>query len=122
MNLKIFLAQRDIRQSHVAQATGISRKRINRIANGHTQARPEEQKALSKALGVEVSDLFGSELILPGELTEIEVKRLVRELLEDERALWALWRFSLRIQALAGGSQPYCSPLQIEDSNHPCNI
>ena len=98
-NLKLYMARGNIRQTDIARATGLHRKRIGKLVRGQSQPRPEEKRLLSQALGVDAKILFGnSNLVLPGEMTLAEIKQLVEDLMEDERA-------ALRVQSLAGGAK-----------------
>lgn len=59
MDLRSFLASRDINQDAAGLLAGVDGSTISRIINGQTQARPRTVVKLAKALGVGAKRMQG---------------------------------------------------------------
>ena len=93
--LYAYLRQRDIKQTDLADLTGIGKERISRICRGQYRARPQEKQTISTALQVDIEQLWPFERLshLPTEDKQIE--KLCEWLKGKEGRLF--WR---RIQAI----------------------
>lgn len=60
--LRVWRAERGFSQMDTARLAGISRDRLWRIENGYVDATDEEQGTLARIFGVQVSDIFTSEV------------------------------------------------------------
>lgn len=61
--LAVVLKQRGISQRRLAQATRLSISRVNRLCCGRMQPREKEKLAISQAVGLEVTELFGAVVV-----------------------------------------------------------
>lgn len=59
--LAVALAAASLKQQDVADKAGIGDAIFSRIVSGRRPSTPDERKAISKALGLAVVDLFGEE-------------------------------------------------------------
>lgn len=58
MSLREVRVMKRCNQWDLALKTGISQSRISLIENGYVEPRPEEKRALAKALGVAQKEIF----------------------------------------------------------------
>ena len=98
--INLYLLANEIEQREIADATAIPRHRIQRICSGRAKVRPDERKLICETLRQPESVLFGPDPVpITGDVTQEQLRRLMRELLDDEDFAWLLWRLALKVQA-----------------------
>ncbi len=60
--LAVALAVAELKQQDIADRTGLSEVEFSRIVRGRRQPTEPQRKAIAKALGLSVADLFGEEV------------------------------------------------------------
>lgn len=59
----VFALQTDLRQLDVADKAGMTESNFSRTVAGRRDATPEERRAIAKAIGLPVAELFGPEAL-----------------------------------------------------------
>lgn len=56
--LKVAIHESGLKQNFIAREAGLSEPELSRIVNGRAEPTPDQKKAIAKALGRKVQDLF----------------------------------------------------------------